>query len=115
MSKPRQPVALPHVRVETRRVFVSPRGARLTKHAAYVHAAKALIAAKCQCESEPEVNYHATCRFHEPCCTDREGNYGQGCGHEHYMPHYVRVRRRLIGFLKFIDARHSAAQKGLAA
>lgn len=91
----------PHVRVETRTVYVSPRGARFSKRAAYVLAAKSLIARNCECNDE----LGTRCRFHAWCCADRDGPYGEGCGCEFRLPYYMRVKPRLARFLAFVDQR----------
>lgn len=87
-------MGLPHVRVETREVYVSARGARLTKRAAYNAAANALIGEVCdcataECGAQPGCRcQHETCRFHED-----DGTL------------YDRVHPRLVRFLKFVDGR----------
>ena len=105
----------PHVRVETRKVYVSARGTKLTKHAAYIAAAKKLIAARCDCrrpglchpeQAEPcDCDAH-TCRFHEQHTQTVDMT---GMGHFAEEPigmvHYRRVLTRLVRFLKFVDAR----------
>jgi len=90
----------PNVRVEMRKVYVGARGATLSKHAAYVQTAKAMIAAKCACD--PDVGF--VCGYHRPCCSG-EGPGGYGCEHKDRLPEYMRVKRRLIGFMKFVDKR----------
>ncbi len=94
----------PHVRVEMRRVYVSARGAKLTKHAAYVGAAKHLIAEKCGCIHEPRTDtyggYSFDCHYRAPCCNDAET-----CTHAFRMPVFCKVLPRLVRFLKFVDKR----------
>lgn len=111
-----RPIPELHVRTEMRRVWISARGARLTKHAAYVAAAKHLIALKCECEhgeqcipdGHPCTCNDVVCRFHEkhtrfvsdfPNVEPKEVDDG--------MVYYVRVRDRLVRFLKFVDARRA--------
>lgn len=98
----------PHVRTETRLVYVSPRGSRFSKKAAYVLAAKVMIAANCECESEPEVGFLGVCRFHKPCCDDRSGRYGEGCDCRFRLPYYMKIKPRLARFLAFVDRKMAA-------
>jgi hypothetical protein len=91
----------PHVRVETRTVYVTSRGSRFHKRAAYVLAAKAMIAANCDCD----YNNGPRCRFHVPCCDDRNGPTGEGCDCKNRLPHYMRVKARLARYLAFVDQR----------
>lgn len=106
-----------HVVVETRRVYRSARGCKLTKHAAYIAAAKHLIAKACDChrgDSQPciEGQYcdcdSETCRFHErdirlvsnfPDHEPIEVDNGP--------VYYLRVLPRLVRFLKFVDSRET--------
>ena len=102
----------PHVRVEMRKVYVSARGAKLTKHAAYIHAAKDLIAKACKCE---RAEYNATgCTYPGSTCIYHEkttvADSGDGCGPDgERMVYYDRVRKRLIRFLKYVDKRNDFA------
>jgi hypothetical protein len=93
-----------HVRSEMRRVYVSARGARLTKHAAYIGAAKALLKKACTCEYD-ETNYVSTCRFHERD-TRWVSNFpnSEPIEEDHGLVYYHRVMPRLVRFLKFVDA-----------
>ncbi len=116
----------PRVRCEQRRAWI-PKGGRPTmnKHAAYVRAAKQMLAAKCDCKVVGELTpleradrlvlddgrgwYNAEdlseqipCRFHTP--TTRH-NHEDGSPEGPYFPHYTKVKKRLIRFLKFSDAR----------
>lgn len=102
-----------HVRVETRRVYVSARGAKLTKRAAYNDAAKALIMAECDCFNGqycyPGMECDCDkqrCRFCAPCCNARDAD--AGCDHKESTPYYARVHPRLVRFLKYVDARRAA-------
>lgn len=100
-----------HVRVETRKVYVSVRGAKFTKHAAYVGAAKALIAKACRevCDAMGFDCWRAEdpkCRFHK-----RHEASAVYLGHGEWseegggMEYYAKVLPRLVRFLKFVDAR----------
>jgi hypothetical protein len=106
---------LPHVRSEMRRVYRSARGCKLTKHAAYIAAAKQLIADRCaamdQARDDAEICAKGSayqCRFHkryEPESYDYEGQPEGPTG----MAYYVRVLPRLVRFLKFVDRVSGAA------
>lgn len=124
-----------HVTVETRRVYRSARGCKLTKHAAYIAAAKHLIAQKCAL---------LTLRYNEARAADGLPDDGWDCDkegrfqcvfharHERFLQngdsadfyvedagpvYYLRVLPRLVRFLKFVDQRELArqARKGNAA
>jgi hypothetical protein len=113
-----------HVTVEMRPVYRSVRGTKLTKHAAYIGAAKALIADRCslltqkECAIRPPVIVDGeefgaavfcerkgpwSCRFHyetgATCAWDGEPNDDGG------MRYYMRVLPRLVRYLKFVDSK----------
>ncbi len=108
----------PHVRVETRKVYISARGPKLTRHSAYMGAAKKLIADKCTVLTDAErkrldafdpERFHGTscekdgdwqCRFHEQTEVYVEDELNGNS-----MVHYCRVLTRLTRFLKFVDSR----------
>jgi hypothetical protein len=117
--------ALPHVRSELRRVYFGGEKHKLTRHAAYVAAAKRMIALACaavsekrtarwlaECEAAQDWGHTRQpercdkgsafkCRFHEQ--HDSELDYdGQPLGPVG-MVHYVRVLPRLVRFLKYVD------------
>lgn len=105
----------PHVRVETRKVYVSPRGTKLTKHSAYIAAAKVLIANRCAAldAKAPEMEICRKegpyqCRFHRRHTGPVEVDYGDywtTVEGDIGMAHYCKVLPRLVRFLKFVDAR----------
>ena len=132
-----------HVRTETRTVYVSARGAKLTKHAAYVAAAKKMIADRCRAENDAReadafrlgltdaqiargwepcfaggASYEGSsykCRFHERDSAFRQvGDEVEPHEIDLGMTYYVKVKNRLIDFLKFIDARSTARAKQAA-
>lgn len=91
-----------------RRVYVSPRGAVLHKHGAYLRAAKQVVADHCKCRFAEDA--YLRCRLHAVCCAQRrEGE--NNCEHSYPMPYYRRVVRRLARFLKFVDARFASKHK----
>lgn len=108
-------VTQPHVTAEVRTVYRSVRGCKLTRHAAYIAAAKALIAKGCEAEwhnrfqasggntglCDKEGKYQ--CRFHKiaPLRPDDPDDPGGT------MEHYRRVLPRLVRFLKFVDGRRA--------
>lgn len=104
-----------HVRVETRKVYVSARGPKLTRHAAYVAAAKKMIADRCARWNDERAlsewcNRHGAhrCRLHarsEKLAPDGEPI-------EAGMLYYVRVKSRLVRFLKFVDRRQAERTRG---
>ena len=113
-----------HVTTEVRTVYRSARGVKLTKHAAYIAAAKKLIADRCdewnarRVELErlaPATGLHTDddleqcskgssykCRIHTRSGPDslREDD-GEGLGLEYYN----RLLPRLVRFLKYVDRR----------
>jgi hypothetical protein len=113
-----------HVTVEMRPVYRSVRGTKLTKHAAYIGAAKGLIANGCAKATEKaraklpaevvdgeefeavlfcERHGKWSCRFHHhtnpTCAWDGEPRDDGG------MRYYLRVLPRLVRYLKFVDAK----------
>ena len=121
---------------ETRTVYrgaaVAQRKWKLTRHAAYVAVAKAMIANRCNamdlkieeawgaecdeakgwvpgpytCGTGVEEN-KTPCRFHKQYPSRPCGTYGEeveGGG----MEYYAKVRDRLVRFLKFLDAREDS-------
>lgn len=124
--------ALPlHVTSETRTVYRSARGWRLTRHAAYVGAAKVLIAKRCSALDSARLGrWMAACEerrdweLPQPGPCDKDGDW-QCRFHkrteavysepgyegdvdllvEGGMLHYRRVLDRLVRFLKFVDGR----------
>ncbi len=117
-----------HVTAETRTVYRSARGVKLTKHAAYIAAAKKLIADRCagwdearlaavtadDHEGDPVVaeSYYGCaktgpyqCRFHTvtPPTQSYPDYEPTGGG----MLYYVRVLPRLVRFLKYVDGRRA--------
>jgi hypothetical protein len=114
----------PHVTAETRTVYRSARGTKLTRHAAYVAAAKALIADRCKARNDAiEAAHTATdaqgetvvswetvnakscdksgpeesrCRFHT--WPESEDGYS-----DPPVSYYRRVLDRLVPFLKYVD------------
>jgi hypothetical protein len=126
-----------HVTTETRTVYRSVRGAKLTRHAAYIAAAKALIAARCaKWNDEREDGYTSTdhngnrvvsenanaqpcstvsdykCRFHSKHyrIVDMTGQ-GHMAEEPQGMLHYRRVLDRLVRFLKYVDAKRTEAPR----
>jgi hypothetical protein len=125
-----------HVTTETRTVFRSARGWRLTKHAAYVGAAKHLIAQACsrndakrwdqwmaRCDDSGHFDSETPkacakdsgyqCRFHKFTQTVY-GSPDYDDGHVEVlepggMLYYRRVLGRLVRFLKFVDGRRQEA------
>lgn len=112
-------VTQPHVTSEVRTVYRSVRGCKLTKHAAYIAAAKALIADAChedwglRMENRvdgglypPSCDKHGEyqCRFHKLSPPVHEATDDPDGGG---MDYYVKVLPRLVRFLKFVDARRA--------
>ena len=119
-----------HVTAEVRTVYRSARGVKLTKHAAYIAAAKKLIADRCsRWDDEREAAVTATdhngdtvvsegywpctkdgpyhCRFHTWPVTDTV-YVGHGEYIERTVPevaYYRRVLDRLVRFLKYVDGK----------
>lgn len=79
-----------HVRTETRKVYISARGARLSRGAAYRQAARYLMEDDYGCQCETEVGFR--CGAHTDEAKDQ----------------YLKVRDRLARFLKFVDSRRAA-------
>jgi hypothetical protein len=120
-----------HVRTETRKVYVSARGTKLTKHAAYIAAAKKLIADRCMrwntereaavtstdcngatvvSESFEECDRHSEykCRFHA-IVEMRFDHEGQPVDDSGRMAYWHRVLPRLVRFLKYVDRARTGA------
>lgn len=129
----------PHVRTETRKVYVSVRGTKLTKHAAYIAAAKDAIARRCRRWDDERLEavtstdtdgYAVSSESYEPCSKDgpyqcrfhaRHTQRTDLTGMGHYddepigMAYYRRVLPRLVRFLKFVDRRRGeqAREQGI--
>lgn len=117
-----------HVRTETRKVYVSARGTKLTKHAAYIAAAKELVARRCAAIARKRMNAIPPeqleengfefcdkngayqCRFHRkhtgPVEVDYDGYSGTVEG-DIGMAYYCRVLPRLVRFLKYVDRKRT--------
>lgn len=108
----------PHVTVEMRRVYRSARGRKLSRHAAYVDAAKELIARACERWGEARFGRDEygfawcspdkPCRFHKKHECEEYGYDGEPIG-DVGMLYYVRVKTRLVRFLKHVDRRAAEA------
>lgn len=112
---------MPHVTAEVRTVYRSARGVKLTKHAAYIAAAKKLIADRCAAWDEARENAWAernaaalapcrkegpyTCRIHTFTKYEQIGpeDFTEGG-----MLYYRRLLPRLVRFLKYVDGRRDA-------
>jgi hypothetical protein len=110
----------PHVRTETRTVYVFGKSSRrMTKAKAYRDAARAIVMKECNCDHGCEADGYAQtrCRFHTDCACDGNDAYGYTLCHWHMkLPrhkrgsvgrggvYYVTVRDRLARFLRFVDA-----------
>lgn len=110
----------PHVTVETRRVYRSARGCKLTRHAAYIAAAKQLIADWCadwsatrcaKVEGYAWCTEDNPCRFHKRYEAESYDYEGQPIG-EVGMAYYTRVLPRLVRFLKYVDSRLATPARG---
>lgn len=118
-----------HVVAEVRTVYRSARGVKLTKHAAYIAAAKKMIADRCAAWNELRMRGargDSVSRDSEPCCQgsthkcrfhtwpEHEAEviyHPEGVEHRRVrdeVPYYRRVLDRLVRFLKHVDARESA-------
>lgn len=111
---------VPHVTVETRRVYRSVRGCKLTRHAAYVGAAKELIAQACSKWSEASFgkdeygfawcDAENPCRFHRKHECEEYSYDGEPIG-DVGMTYYAKVKPRLVRFLKFVDSRSTPSKE----
>ncbi len=123
----------PHVRSEMRRVYISARGTKLTKHAAYIAAAKHLILKRCHAwdaarlaavTSTDAQGNEAVSESYEPC--EKGGRY-QCRFHErteavytYYeetdggMLYYRKVLARLMRFLRFVDETRAPSEPARA-